>query len=59
MKKAHRDRDQSVRGHSTLTKVEQLCPVVAARIVRSESRDGKIVCPSDFVEWSAGVSWLR
>ena len=24
MKKAHRDRDQSVRGHSTLTKVEQI-----------------------------------
>ena len=42
MKKAHRDRDQSVRGHSTLTKAEQFSPVAwSVATMRTVLVDGK------------------
>ena len=60
MKKAHRDRDQSVRGHSALTKAEQFSPVAwSVATVRTVLVDGKFCTPVTSCERSAGASWLR
>ena len=54
MKKAHRDRDQSVRGHSTLTKAEQFSPVAwSVATMRTVLVDGKFLALVTSCERSA------
>ena len=53
MKKAHRDRDQSVRGHSALTKAEQFSPVAwSVATMRTVLVDGRFRAPADVRDFS-------